>query len=303
MTNNQVQNRQAGAVSPTKQMSALLESDKVKGMFENALKENAGAFIASLIDLYNSDNYLQKCKPQAVMMEALKAATLNLPINKSLGFAYIIPYNNSKNINGQWVKEMEPQFQLGYKGYIQLAMRTGQYKYLNANIIYEGMEVKENYLTGNIEIKGAPVSNKQLGYFCYMQLINGFEKAVYMTKEECLAHGKQFSKTFNKKENKFNDKSNWVVNPDSMCLKTVTLKLLSKYGILSTEMQNVINREVDNEVQESIDLEANQEPLDFPSNVDLETGEIFDNEPIQAEYEQIEEGQMQMPGTEVKAPF
>ena len=295
MTNNKLQNINSEvAVAPTKQMTSLMGNVKVKEMFENALKENAGAFITSLIDLYNSDSNLQECSPQAVMMEALKAATLNLAINKSLGFAYIIPYKNSKKINDKWVKVMEPQFQIGYKGYIQLAMRTGQYRHLNNGIIFEGMEVNQNYLTGNIEITGSPISEKEIGYFCYMKLTNGFEKAVYMTKEECMAHGAKFSKTFNY------DKSSWKENASSMCQKTVTLKLLSKYGILSTEMQRVINDEVDNEVQKSIKLEANQEPLDFPINVDLETGEILDGDPIQADYEIVDA--TPPAGTE-KAPF
>lgn len=299
MTNNKkLQNidTQETAIVPTKQMTALLANDRVKGMFENALNENAGAFISSLIDLYNSDSKLQECNPQAVMMEALKAATLNLAINKSLGFAYIIPYKNSKKINNKWIKVTEPQFQIGYKGYIQLAMRTGQYKHLNSGIIFEGMEVRQNYLTGNIEIVGHPVSEKEIGYFCYMKLVNGFEKAVYMNKEECLAHGAQFSKTFGF------EKGPWKENTSAMCQKTVTLKLLSKYGILSTEMQQVINDDVDREVQESITLEANQEPLDFPPNVDIETGEILDGVDYEVQEDGNIEGQTTIPGIE-KAPF
>lgn len=286
MTN--LANRGNQQPTPINQMKQLLDNGGVKGMFENALQENAGAFITSLIDLYNSDNYLQQCEPKAVMMEALKAATLNLPINKSLGFAYIIPYNNSKKINGKWVKVLEPQFQLSYKGYTQLALRTGQYKHLNAGVIYEGMKVKQNYLTGNVEIIGEPISDTEIGYFCYMQLINGFEKAVYMTKEECMEHGKKFSKTFDNKANEFNAKSNWVVNPTSMCLKTVTLKLLSKYGILSTELQNVIKDDTDREIELDISENANQGVMTLGSEpeyveikgevIDTETGEIVTEE-------------------------
>lgn len=283
--NNKLQNRQAEVVSPTKQMTALLANDRVRGMFENALKENAGPFISSLIDLYNSDDYLKKCDPQVVMMEALKAATLNLPINKNLGYAYIVPYKN------------KPTFTIGYKGLIQLAMRSGQYVNLNTGMIYEGMELEQDYLAGTFKITGHPLSDKVVGYFAYFKLINGFEKALYLSKEEVEAHGKKYSPTYSSKY------SPWKTELDLMGQKTVIRQLLSRYGILSTEMQTAINQDVDNEVQESINLEANQEPLDFPSNVDPETGEILED----VDYETVEdgnvEGQMQVPGTEVKAPF
>ncbi|WP_100065137.1 recombinase RecT [Miniphocaeibacter massiliensis] len=285
MANNQVQNIQQGQVSPTKQMSALLESDKVKGMFENALNKNAGPFIASLIDLYNSDSYLQGCNAQEVMMEALKAATLNLPINKNLGYAYIVPYKN------------KPTFTIGYKGLIQLAMRSGQYANLNGGMIYEGMEVEEDYLTGVFRINGKPKSDKVLGYFAYLKLINGFEKALYLTKEEVETHGKKYSPAYSSKY------SPWKTEFDLMGQKTVIRQLLSRYGILSTEMQNVINQDTDNEIQESINLEANREPLDFPSNVDSETGEILDGKPIEAEYEEVKEESEDGNKATKKAPF
>ena len=98
------------SLTPVQKMKSIINADSVQEQFRNALKDGAPLFIASLIDIYSNDKYLQQCPPQAVIMEALKAATLKLPINKNLGFAYIVPYKN------------EPQFQIGYKGYIQLAM-------------------------------------------------------------------------------------------------------------------------------------------------------------------------------------
>ena len=108
----------------------ILSAPSVSEQFKNALAKNSSTFIASIIDLYNSDSNLQLCEPKAVVMEALKAAVLKLPINKALGYAYIIPYNNSKRDpnTGGYVKVMELTFQLGYKGYIQLAERSNQYR-------------------------------------------------------------------------------------------------------------------------------------------------------------------------------
>lgn len=260
---NEIQ-KSSTALSPVNQMKNLVNNNALNKMFKDALKENSGAFLSSVIDLYNSDTNLQKCNAKDVLMEALKAATLKLPINKQLGFAYIVPYKDV------------PQFQLGYKGYIQLAMRTGQYQNLNAGIIYEGMEIKNNYLAGTIEIHGDKQSDNEIGYFAYFKLINGFEKCLYMSKEDITKHAQKFSKTYSFKG------SSWQSNFSAMALKTVTRLLLSKYGILSTEMQTAITDEADQELSKEIEQKANKTVIDIADYnndtneiVDVETGEVI----------------------------
>jgi len=221
-TTTAVQQQQKSA-TPIDALKRIMNADSVKEQFNNVMKENSGAFMASIIDLYNGDTYLQKCDPKAVVMEALKAATLKLAINKQLGFAYIVPYAKGGNT-------VIPTFQIGYKGYIQLAMRTAQYRYVNADIIYEGMSVKHDYLTGAITIDGAPTSEKAIGYFAYIELLNGYSKTVYMSAADALAWGKRYSKSFGK------DTSPWKTNFNEMALKTCMRRLLSKYGIMSIEM-------------------------------------------------------------------
>lgn len=244
------------AVAKIDKLKKVLKAPSVQEQFQNSLKENAGAFTASIIDLYNNDTYLQKCDPNKVVMEALKAATLKLPINKQLGFAYIVPYKRK----GKQV----PEFQLGYKGYIQLAMRTGQYKYLNVGIIYEGMHVVENILTGEIDITGEKEGDGVKGYFSYMELMNGFSKTIHMTKKEVQAHGKEYSPSYSYSS------SAWKTNFDAMAQKTVLRKLLSKFGIMSTEMVSAFSSESsfsdESEVQEEIDNEANQDVIDVQVN-------------------------------------
>ncbi len=217
-------------------LKSILKAPSVQEQFQNTLKENSGSFVASIIDLYNGDNYLQQCEPKEVVMEALKAAVLKLPINKSLGFAYIIPYNNSsKNEAGQWVKKMQPQFQMGYKGYIQMAMRTGQYRFINADMVFEG-EIREvNKLTGEIDFSGTRKSENVIGYFAYIELLNGFSKTLYMTKDRILSHAKKYSKSFEGKN------SPWTLHFDEMALKTVLKNLLSHYGFLSVEMMTAFD--------------------------------------------------------------
>jgi recombination protein RecT len=253
---------EAKALKPVERLKAILYADSVQEQFQNVLKENAGAFVASIIDLYNTDKTLQMCDPKAVVMEALKAASLKLPINKQLGFAYIIPYKDGKT--GQYV----PTFQLGYKGYIQLAMRTGAYKYINADVVYEGELVKYDKLTGEIEIDPSKrVSDKKIGYFAYIETLNGFRKTLYMSIEEVTKHAQRYSKSFNSKN------SVWATDFDAMALKTVLRLLLSKYGIMSIEMQTALSEDnaelADRAIQETdeqeevieADYEVQEEPL------------------------------------------
>lgn len=231
----------------------VLNTDSVRTQFENVLKENASSFVAGIIDLYSTDKYLQECDPNAVVAEALKAATLKLPINKQLGFAYIVPYNG------------KPQFQLGYKGYIQLAMRTGQYRFLNAGVICEGIKVERNILTGEVTFSGEPTSDKPQGYFAYMELLNGFSKTVYMTHKEILAHAKRYSKSYGK------EASAWSSNFEEMALKTVIRRLLSKYGILSTDMVTALTaadeEDTEAQVEREVEEEANSEVIDVEGQV------------------------------------
>lgn len=239
-------------------LKRVLDADSIQKQFQNALRENADAFVASIIDLYSSDGYLQQCNPDDVVRECLKAATLKLPINKQLGFAYIVPYRTKG--------ALVPQFQIGYKGYIQLAMRSGQYRYLNAGAIYEGMSIKQDYLRGSIEIQGEPTSSKVQGYFAHMELLNGFSKTLYMSHAEVLAHAKRYSAGFSRSG------SAWQTNFDEMAAKTVTRLLLSKYGIMSTEMVSALTSEhedTEDSVRTEIANEANQEVIDVET-VDAE---------------------------------
>lgn len=151
-------------ITKVDQLKLVLNENSICAQIKNSLKEKAGAFRSSILDLYSGDNYLQKCEPRDVVMECLKAASLDLPIVKSLGFAYIVPYNN------------RPTFIIGYKGLIQLAQRTGQYKTINAGIVYEGEYKGYDKLSGMIDISGERISDTVVGYFAYFQLLNGFEK-------------------------------------------------------------------------------------------------------------------------------
>lgn len=229
-------------------LKGILNNETMQQNFRNILAENASAFMASIIELYQSDGALQKCDPNRVVLEALKAATLKLPINKQLGFAYIIPYNNV------------PTFQLGFRGLIQLAQRSGQYRYINADVVCEGESVNYNRITGMLEISGTAKSETPVGYFAYFQLLNGFEKCVYWTREKVEAHAKRYSKAWSKAD------SPWHTNFDAMALKTVLKTIISKYGVMSVEFANAIaNDSVDDRVEAEVAQNANGQPIVLPT--------------------------------------
>lgn len=236
-------------------LRTMLEAESVQKQFHNALKENKDAFIASVIDLYSGDAALQRCDPKAVLQEALKAAVLKLPINKALGFSYIVVYNNSKrDINGQWVKVPTPTFLVGYRGLIQMAMRTGQYKTINADAVYKGELRGADKLTGRIDLSGERESDEVVGYFAHFELLNGFTKTLYMSVREMAAYAKKFSPSV-KRETTIEQllaKANaqeagkavgWEGDFTAMALKTVIRRLLGKYGYLSVEMQGAMENE------------------------------------------------------------
>lgn len=212
-------------------------------------KETAKKFTTSMLDLYGEGgDFLQKCNSQAIIAECLKAAQLNLPIIKSLGYAYIVPYKNV------------PTLTIGWRGLVQLAQNTGKYKYINTDAIYEGEQVEFDRLSGSIKITGTPTSDKATGYFAYIKLLNGFEKTVYMTRAQVEAYGRRYSKSFNN--------GPWQTNFDEMAKKTVLKKVL-KYGPSSTQMMEVENNEIKNAqavVQEEVTENANTgEVIDIPA--------------------------------------
>lgn len=229
--NNQVQEEKQGL-----QIEKWLSSENVKKKFEDVLAQNAPAFLVSVLSLVKNNNNLQEATPGTIMAAAMTAATLKLPINPSLGLAYIVPYNNYDPKTR--TKVMEAQFQMGWKGFVQLAERSGQYRTLNAAVCYEGQIKDIDFITGEI-IRGDKISDKVIGYVAYMELVNGFRKTMYMTVEEVMAHAKQYSKSFASDLKYGNKKSVWSTNFDAMALKTVLKLLISKYGVMSIEMNNM----------------------------------------------------------------
>jgi len=218
------------AAAQKESVRSLIESANIKGRFVEMLGQRAPQFISSVISLVNSDTMLAKATPQSVIFSAAMAATLDLPVNKNLGFAWIIGYNN-KQKDGSY--KVEAQFQMGYKGYIQLALRTGQYKKINVAEVYEGQIKRFNRIKEELDIDySAPDTGNVVGYVAFFELMNGFEKLVYWTKETVEAHKKRFVKA--------QSFSPWVTDFDKMAKKTVLKHTIATWGILSVEMQKAL---------------------------------------------------------------
>ena len=201
-----------------------IQEPKTQAYLESVLQDGKKDFVTSLVSLVGNDSKLQACAPLTIMYAAVKAATLKLPIDPNLGFAYVIPYKN-KGVD-------EAQFQLGAKGLYQLAIRSGQFSDVNVDCVYEGEISKVYRKSGAVELNGERKSDKVVGYFAYFRLLNGFEKMLYMSKEDVQKHAQRFSKAYNY--------GPWKTDFDAMAKKTVLKALLSKYAPLSIDMQSAI---------------------------------------------------------------
>lgn len=241
-----------------KTLKGMLEMPAYKNKFNEMLGKKAAGFMSSIIAVANNNKLLAKAEPSTVIGAAAQAAMLDLPINQSLGFAYIVPYKGAA------------QFQLGYKGYIQLAQRSGQYIDIGAKTVFEGELEYENRLLDKFKF-GERTGDKVIGYLAYFRLTNGFEKMLFMELDEMIAHAKKYSKSYSGGTEKWG-----LAEFDVMAEKTVLKRLLSKYGPLSIES-----------IQMSQALSNDGGVISM--NKDGEFDVDFSGETIDAEYEGTEE--------------
>lgn len=226
-------------------IAQYVRQDAVSTRLNDLLGKRAPQFVTSLVAAANANKALNGCKAESVISAALIAASMDLPINQNLGFAYLIPY---KNKDGEVC-----QFQMGYKGFIQLAQRSGFYKTINASEVKDGEIIKFDRLSGEIDFQWIENQTERekvptIGYVAYFRLLNGFEKSFYMTAEELNAHAKKYSKNFAKYGSGL-----WSDDFDAMAKKTVLKLLISKFGPLNTQLQKAIaeDQTVDGEYEDN----------------------------------------------------
>ena len=255
--------------------NAMLENTRTQEYLTNVLGEKKQTFVSNMVALVSSNKALSECDPSTIMFSCLKATALSLPLDPSLGLAWVLPYKDNKN------NKTVATFQLGAKAYIQLALRTAQYRKINVRDVREGEIVGEDFVSGEMQFKKLEKDRskaKVVGYVAMFELINGFSKQLYMSVEELDAHAKRFSQTYRKGYGLWSDKE---MRP-AMMEKTILKRLLSKYGVLSVEMEQAIKsdsavlgendavRYIDNE-DNAIDLNKAQAVADkFAEFVDAD---------------------------------
>lgn len=243
------------AQKEAKTLKGMLEMPAYKNKFNEMLGKKAAGFMSSIIAVANNNKLLAKAEPATVIGAAAQAAMLDLPINQSLGFAYIVPYKGAA------------QFQLGYKGYIQLAQRSGQYVDIGAKTVYEGELEYENRLLDKFKF-GERTGDKVIGYLAYFRLTNGFEKMLFMELDEMIAHAKKYSKSYSGGTEKWG-----LADFNTMAEKTVLKRLLSKYGPLSIESV---------QMSQALSNDGGVVKMNESGEFDVD----FDGETIDAEYEE-----------------
>lgn len=248
-------------------IAQYIREDAVSTRLNDLLGKRASQFVTSLVAAANANKLLNTCKPESVVSAALIAASMDLPINQNLGFAYLIPYTLNRNKKDE---ETVCQFQMGYKGFIQLAQRSGFYKTINASEVKEGEIVKFDRLSGEIEFKWIEDQVERekaptIGFVAYFRLLNGFEKSLYMTVEELNKHAKKYSKNFAKYGSGL-----WSDDFDSMAKKTVLKLLISKFGPLNTQLQKAIQED------QAVDGEYEDNPQRKPELTETQEAEIVE---------------------------
>lgn len=245
-------------VQKQQSVGELMRSPGVMAKIQDVLgsEKVAAGFISSVISIANGNKELRKADPMTVVGAAMVAATLQLPVVPTIGLAYIVPYKG------------QAQFQIGYKGLIELAERSGQFKNIIDEVVYEGQLIRRNKFTGEYVFdEDAKTSNKVIGYMARFDLINGFSKTIYWSKAEIEAHALRFSQAY---KNGWN--CPWKSDFDAMARKTVLKALFSKYAPKSIQMQSAIAFDQAT-VKTTSDIATGSEPI----NIDAFDIEYIDN--------------------------
>lgn len=220
-------------------ITAYLTDDAVKNQINNVVGGKDGTkFISAVVSAVNANPQLQECTNQSILAAALLGESLKLSPSPQLGQYYMVPFNDK-------IKGKVAQFQLGYKGYIQLAIRSGQYKKLNVIAIKEGELIRFNPLEEEIEVKLIEDEEERenaptIGYYAMFEYTNGFKKAMYWSKKKMEAHAMKYSMGYRAKKGY----TFWEKDFDAMAFKTMLRQLISKWGIMSIEMQSAIDSDM-----------------------------------------------------------
>lgn len=228
-------------------INAYLQSDAVKNNITSVIGEkDAQRFISSVVSAVQTNPTLAECTNSSILSAALLGHSLKLPQSPQLQMFYLVPFNNKKkDANGKEVKVKEAVFQLSYRGYLQLAMRSGQYHKINACEIRQGELKSFNPITEEYVFEAITDYEKRstlpvVGYYAYFEMTNGYRKELYWSKEQMEAHAKRYSASYRQGWSS----SFWTSDFDAMALKTMLRQLISKWGMMSVDMETAYQRDM-----------------------------------------------------------
>lgn len=270
--------------------ASFISRDEIKRRIAKTLGSDRGQrFITAIVSAVNNNLQLAECNNDSIYSGALLGESLNLSPSPQLGHYYLVPFND-KN------KGKVAQFQLGYKGYLQLAIRSGYYKKINVLDIKDGELIKYDPLNEEIEVnliedEEVREKAKTIGYYAMFEYTNGFKKAIYWSKSKMQEHAKKYSQGYIADLNKGTSYTFWSKDFDGMAFKTMIRQLISKWGIMSIEMQNAIEKDmgVINE-DGSVDYVDNQNYVEQDPIINQED-KIVEAE-VEAQEEQAEQVDM-----------
>lgn len=274
-------------MQPKVKFSVAIQSDMYKNLINNTLGDpnRAKRFIASISSAVATNPNLQECDAGTILSGALLGESLNLSPSPQLGHYYLVPYKNKDK------DQPDAQFQLGWHGYYQLAIRSGQYKDLDVIEIREGEYLGRDKMTGKqkfefIEDEDERLNKPVVGYLGYFELLNGYRKQIYMSKTEMEKHADTYSKAFNLADYKklkagqmpakdmWKYSSYWYKDFDGMAFKTILRRLISKYGVMSIDMQEAYTKDM-SVMRENGDYDYVDNPIEEANTVEeTETKEV-----------------------------
>lgn len=231
-------------------IASFLSLPKIRENIESVLgKEAVNSFVSDVVACVQNNNTLSACTNKSILSGALVAKSVNLPLTPQLGYAWLVPFDNKKEIDGQKQYVKEAQIQIGYKGYIQLALRSGRYRKLLATDVRKG-EVQaynpfdDSYAMLPLDFEKRNAKDDKgnfivpvVGYYAKMVLDNGFTKELFISHDDMLAHAKRFSKAYRNDISKHTSYSFWTTGFEDMAKKTMIRQLLGKWGLLTPELQ------------------------------------------------------------------
>ena len=275
-------------------IASFLATPKIKENIEGVVgKEQAQSFISDIVACVQNNNMLSACTNKSILSGALVAKSINLPLTPQLGYAYLVPFDNKKQVEGRTQYVKEAQFQMGYKGYVQLALRSGRYRKLLTSDVRKGEVVNYDPFNDCYTLQSNSFEKRMekdengkymipiIGYYAKFELDNGFIKEMFMTYDDMLEYAKRYSKAYRSDINKHTTYSFWTTKFEDMAKKTMIRQLLGKWGLLTPELEKAYTCDMAVIDEDGIPQYVDNQP-DDTEPAENPMGDVID-----AEYQEI----------------